>query len=176
MKLASIATVVLLCGGCSRNVVEIPPDSAPPPPSSAAAPAVPATGVEPDLASAHYGAAPTMGGSGDVAGQIVVKPELASKIGAGDVLYIVARSKAGGPPVALKRIQPVALPASFTLSSTDNPMGSTGPLQGRLVIKAKVDKDGDAMTTTTGDLQGVIEVDAGSGDVTLTIDEEVAYE
>ncbi|MFN7975420.1 MAG: hypothetical protein U0166_24305 [Acidobacteriota bacterium] len=148
------------------------------PPGAEEFPLVPAH--EPETfggAAASPAAAPVPASGGSISGKITIAPELASKVGANDILYVIARPAAGGPPLALKRISPISFPASFTLTSADNPMGGGAGLSGKLMIKARVDKDGDAMSTTAGDLEGILkETDAGATDASVIIDHEIEGE
>ncbi|HEX6084301.1 MAG TPA: tetratricopeptide repeat protein [Thermoanaerobaculia bacterium] len=68
-------------------------------------------------------------------------PAARSKTG---VLYVMARNPAGGPPVAVKRLQNVTFPVTFTLSSADSMMGQ--PLPAKFRLEARLDSDGDAAT------------------------------
>jgi len=68
-------------------------------------------------------------------------PSAAGKSG---VLYVMARNPAGGPPVAVKRMQGVSFPITFTLSSADSMMGQ--PLPAKFRLEARLDSDGDAAT------------------------------
>ena len=60
------------------------------------------------------------------------------------VLYVIARNPAGGPPVAVKRLQGVTFPVTVALSSADSMMGQ--PLPARFRLEARLDSDGDAAT------------------------------
>lgn len=110
-----------------------------------------------------------------VAGSVAITPELAAKVAPGDVIWIVARPAVGGRPVAIKKLSP-ELPQDFQLSSADNPMG-TAPFPERMLIKARVDKDGDPMSTSDGDLEGLVsDVVPGATGVRILVDSEIAYE
>ena len=60
------------------------------------------------------------------------------------VLYVIARNPAGGPPVAVKRLQGVTFPVTVALSSADSMLGQ--PLPARFRLEARLDSDGDAAT------------------------------
>jgi tetratricopeptide (TPR) repeat protein len=62
----------------------------------------------------------------------------------GGVLYVMARPAAGGPPVAVKRMQVSSFPITFDFGSADSMMGQPLPEQFRL--EARLDSDGDAAT------------------------------
>lgn len=118
---------------------------------------------------------PAAGDAQFVSGTVEIAPELASKVAPGDVVWIVARPAEGGRPVGIVRIGS-KLPQPFRITPADNPMGS-GPFPPKLLIKARVDKDGDAMSTSDGDLEGLVEdVAPGSSDVRILVDQEIAYE
>ena len=110
-------------------------------------------------------------------GTVDVAPGLGDRVTSGDVLWIVARPAAGGPPVAIKRLEPV-LPTPFELRSGDNPMpGLRPPSSGPILIKARIDRDGDALTTTDGDLEGIVsDIEPGTRGVELIIDYEIGYQ
>jgi hypothetical protein len=69
------------------------------------------------------------------------------------VLFLFARSATPGPPVAAKQIPPQDFPIAFTLGPEDS-MGTPGPFEGPMTILARLDMDGNASTTTPGDLAG----------------------
>ena len=60
------------------------------------------------------------------------------------VLFVMARNPAGGPPVAVKRMQVTSFPVTFDLGSADSMMGQ--PLPDKFRLEARLDADGDAMT------------------------------
>jgi hypothetical protein len=88
-----------------------------------------------------------------IAGTLQVDAKLKAKVAAGDVIYLVARSAAGGPPLAVKRLVVGAWPLAFSLDSRDAMMVGTA-MAGKIVVSARVDKDGDAMTKNPGDVIG----------------------
>jgi hypothetical protein len=59
-----------------------------------------------------------------------------------------------GPPLAVQRYTVGAWPMPFELTQ-DNVMLSGTKLQGKVVLTARVDQDGDAMTKQVGDIEGV---------------------
>jgi tetratricopeptide (TPR) repeat protein len=101
------------------------------PPIADAAPAVASAAPAP-------AAAPT-GPSINVT--IDVEPSARNKTG---VLYVMARNPAGGPPVAVKRLQVTAFPVSFPFGAADSMMGQ--PLPAKFRLEARLDSDGDAAT------------------------------
>ncbi|MFP5247259.1 MAG: tetratricopeptide repeat protein, partial [Thermoanaerobaculia bacterium] len=68
-------------------------------------------------------------------------PSAATKTG---ILYVMARNPAGGPPIAVKRLQVTSFPVTIALGSADSMMGQQLPDKFRL--EARLDSDGDAAT------------------------------
>lgn len=60
------------------------------------------------------------------------------------VVYVMARPPAGGPPVAVKRLQVTSFPVTFELGSADSMLGQ--PLPDSFRLEARLDSDGDAAT------------------------------
>jgi cytochrome c-type biogenesis protein CcmH len=135
------------------------------PTAAAAAPAAPA-------------ASDTPRGAGDgasVSGVVSLKPELASKVGPNDTVFIYARA-AEGPriPLAVVRKPARELPVQFTLDDTmamaPNMKLSSFP---KVIVSARISKSGNAQPQP-GDLQGASGAiaNAASG-VKVVIDTEV---
>jgi hypothetical protein len=61
----------------------------------------------------------------------------------GSVLFLVARSTAGGPPLAAKRLPAGPFPLAFELGPGDT-MLADRPLHGPVLLSARLDADGDA--------------------------------
>ena len=99
----------------------------------------PPVGEAPATAAATRPAAPNDGRSISVT--LDVDPGAALKTG---VVYVMARPPAGGPPVAVKRLQVASFPVSFELGSADSMMGQ--PLPDSFRLEARLDSDGDAAT------------------------------
>ncbi len=119
----------------------------PPPMGQGAAEAPPgAPGAAASAAAASAG--------GPVSGTITLAPEVASKVPAGAILFLIARNgPGGGPPLAVKRIESPEFPMEFTLGPDDR-MIKQMPFVGPLQLSARLDADGNAMTRAPGDLQG----------------------
>lgn len=66
------------------------------------------------------------------------------------VVFIIARTEGQGKghPVLAKRLDVQSFPATFTLASTDAMMDQAPP--DRILLEARVDLDGDAMTRDAG--------------------------
>lgn len=85
-------------------------------------------------------AAPAAGGK-SVTVTLDLDPAARSRTG---VLFVLARSPAGGPPVAVKRLMATNFPVTIELSAADSMMGQ--PLPDQFRLEARLDSDGDAMT------------------------------
>lgn len=115
--------------------------------------------------------APSAGAPG-VSGQVVLGPALASRVAAGDTLFIFARA-AQGPrmPLAIVR-RSATLPATFTL---DDSMAMAPELRlsgfAEVVVGARVSKSGNA-TPQPGDLIGQsAPLRPGASDLRIVIDQ-----
>jgi len=110
-------------------------------------------------------------GAGLIAsGRIILTPGAEKLAQPGWTLYIIARSAAGGPPMAAKRIAAPHFPLSFTLTVADAMMGP--PEQGAtFIVTARLDADGDPMTKGESDLVGraAKEESLGAEGVTVTL-------
>lgn len=65
------------------------------------------------------------------------------------VLFVMARGAAGGPPVAVKRLQVASFPVTFQFGAADSMMGQ--PLPDTFRLEARLDQDGDPLTKTPAD-------------------------
>ena len=91
-----------------------------------------------------------------------------AKFTPGQVVYVIARSVEGGPPVAVERIEATSFPVSFTLRSGHSMTGEALPDKVR--VEARLDSDGDAITKPASDPSGLIEqVALGSRDLRITL-------
>jgi hypothetical protein len=94
-----------------------------------------------------------------LSGVIKVSPKLSSKVQAGDTIFLMVRrwdaaSKGPlGPPLAVKKLTAGTWPQPFALDSRDAMLAGT-QFEGKVVVMARLDKDGDAMTKNPGDLVG----------------------
>jgi cytochrome c-type biogenesis protein CcmH len=116
------------------------------------------------------GAAPA---SGDpVSGTVEIAEELEERVPRGGVLFVIARSEGGGPPLAVKRIVDPEFPLDFEIGPADR-MIEQMPFSGPLRLSARLDADGNATTRSAGDLQGSLEaaVEPGAEGVRIRLDE-----
>ena len=92
-----------------------------------------------------------------VSGELKLDPRVAAKVKEGDVIFLMARADdGGGGPGMLLAVKKLAVgkwPMAFQLDSRDAMMTGT-KMQGRIVVNARVDKDGDAMSKNPGDVTG----------------------
>jgi hypothetical protein len=107
-----------------------------------------------------------------ITGTLVLADALAGRVPPGAVLFLIARTGVGGPPLAVKRIADLHFPMEFRLGPEDR-MIQQLPFAGPLAISVRVDRDGNASTRETGDLVGAAEGlhPTGATGVTVTIDE-----
>lgn len=117
--------------------------------------------------------APAPAGSAQVSGKITIDPKLQAKIDPNAALFIIARSAgtAGGPPLAVKKIEQPVFPLSYSLGQ-ENVMMQGMPFAGKINITARLDKDNNPTTRGPGDLSGdsrnnPVEVGAKNVDVVL---------
>jgi cytochrome c-type biogenesis protein CcmH len=126
--------------------------------------------------AAYFGLAHScdpQGGSGGIAGQVLIAPHLASQVKPTDVLFVIVRRPTGPPrPLAAKRIDGPVFPVSFEITSADVMMQGT-ELRGMVDVIARLDRDGQAGQPQPGDMEGRYEKNPtlpGGRDITITID------
>lgn len=118
---------------------------------------------------------PAASGVPSISGVVTLRPELADKISAEDVLFVFARASTGPKmPLAIMRVQAKDLPVTFTL---DDNMAMTPAMKlssfPEVVIGARISKTGQAVPAS-GDLEGYSPpVKIGDRDVTVTIDRQI---
>jgi hypothetical protein len=108
-----------------------------------------------------------------VKGELRLDAKVKSKVQDGDVIFLMARvADAAGEPgqlLAVKKLAAGRWPQEFELDGRDAMMTGT-KMQGRVVITARVDKDGDAISKNPGDVTGkskAVELPANKVIVTL---------
>jgi cytochrome c-type biogenesis protein CcmH len=111
-----------------------------------------------------------------VSGTIEIAPELRDKVKSGTRIFIWAkRPDANGEPVGV----PLAVeaadwngePIAFELTDEDS-MNPDNPLTGDVIVAARADQDGDAMTKDAGDVEGSTRLTVPASDVMLVLDRE----
>ena len=130
---------------------------------------IPATGgaSKPTLAGA-----PAATPSGQtISGKITIDPKLKDKVDPQAALFIIARpaAGAGGPPLAVRKIDKPTFPLTYSLSQ-ENVMMQGIPFTGKINLTVRLDKDGNPTTRVAGDLTGEykknpVEVGAKNADV-----------
>src|SRR5262245_3133159 len=179
-----LALVIALAqvAGCDRNVEPFDPNEEPAPPDLARifpAGAEPAQQGPPSMPPPMGRGAPSPAAEAELAddappirGTVSLSPELAGRVPAGAVLFLIARRDGPGPPVAVQRIAQPRFPLEFSLGPEDR-MIRTLPFAGELRISARVDVDGNALSREPGDLEGSARAAAAPGatGVEIVLDE-----
>lgn len=103
-----------------------------------------------------------------------VAPALASKVKAGEALYVFVRNPDGGPPYAVRRIKAGDFPVTVTLDDADAMLAgrNLSSMEGKTVeVGAFLSASGDA-APRAGDLSGSkrLELQSGAQTVSLEID------
>lgn len=88
------------------------------------------------------------------------------------VLFVIARTGAAGPPLAVKRIPSPSFPLAFEVGPGDRMIASR-PFAGELTLTARLDGDGNAISRQPGDLEGEAPgtVEPGASGVEIVLDE-----
>jgi hypothetical protein len=111
-----------------------------------------------------------------VEGRIVASDKTKSLIKDGAILFLSVRpidSATGeviGSPLAVDRIDVKSLPVTFRLDESKAMSAGTN-FSGDVVVMARVDGDGDAITKVKGDIVGSVKAKIPQGGLTLTLDE-----
>ncbi len=124
-------------------------------------------------ASAKPAGKPVPAGGVKLQGVIDVDPKLKSKVESQAVLFIIVRPAGGGPPIAAKRIARPVFPLAYSLGPEDA-MSPDALLSGKVMLSARLDRDGDPMTRGAGDLSGEYKknpVEIGSAKVEIVLDQ-----
>lgn len=121
----------------------------------------------------------TPGGAFDpktvLAGVIKLDGKIKDKVAPGDVVFVVARkyeegATGAGTPLAVQKLTVDKFPLKFSLDSRDAMLAGTS-LSGKVVVTARVDKDGDAITKNPGDVIGQTKpVEPPQKDLILSLD------
>lgn len=143
--------VLVLVGACDRRVEPyVPPEEEPPPPERP----VRIPGLERPSPRAQTAPPPgTRSPAPPAAGPAITgSVTLASGAQGGDgVLFVIARSSAAGPPLAVKRLPAGPFPLSFEIGPGDV-MIQGRPFAGPITLTARLDRDGDPLTRGNDDL------------------------
>ena len=109
-----------------------------------------------------------------IEGKITIDPKLKANLDPASTLFIIARpaGASAGPPLAVKKIDKPVFPVTYSLGQ-ENVMMQGTPFSGKISISVRLDKDGNAMTRTPGDLTGEYKqnpVDVGAKNADIVID------
>lgn len=121
------------------------------------------------------GAPPVVASEGEpIRGRLELAAELEGQVPRGGVLFLVAKSPAGGPPVAVQRVPEPSFPLDFEIGPNDR-MIEAIPFTGPLLLTARVDADGNATSREPGDLSGAAAapVEPGATGITIRIDQKL---
>jgi len=89
-----------------------------------------------------------------VTGVLSLDPSAAARLGAGGVVYVMLRP-AGvreGPPLAAVRLPGSGFPLAFAIGDADAMTGE--PIPGKVLVEARLDRDGDVATRDAGEPYG----------------------
>jgi hypothetical protein len=112
-------------------------------------------------------------GADSVSGVIRIDPEMEKNLPDSWKLFLFAR-QAGvqrGPPLAVKLLESIEFPYTFTLGQ-ESVMMPGSVFAGEMILTARIDQDGDAKSSPD-DLEGILTVTAGDHAVELVIDHKV---
>lgn len=88
----------------------------------------------------------------EITGTITLAGDLAGRVRAGSVLFVIAR-KAAGPPFAVKRVVAPRFPLAYRLGPEDVMMAGSA-FEGEVRMSARLSGTGSAGPAQTGDLEG----------------------
>jgi hypothetical protein len=113
--------------------------------------------------------------SAQVSGRLTIDPKFKANVDPNAALFIIARPAggAGGPPLAVKKIDKPVFPLTYSLSQ-ENVMMQGTPFAGKINITVRLDKDGNAVTRGPGDMTGEHQknpVEVGAKNVDVVIDQ-----
>lgn len=110
-------------------------------------------------------------GGAQVSGMVSF-PSNVDGLAPGTPIFIVAKSVRGGPPIAVTRVVYKGGDVPFTLDSS-TVMIDGQQLAGEVVITARYDQDGDALTKQPGDRVGTVRVTVPAHGVKVVLDQTV---
>ena len=165
-RFPALAVCLLALAACDRNLEPFDPDEKPREPDlSKIFPegAESAEDIQPGLPpppgeqrgapplAAETASAESPGAA--IQGTVELAPELASRVPANAVLFIIARGAGAGPPLAVKRVANPEFPVAFSIGPEDR-MIQTMPFAGPIALTARIDSDGNATSRSPGDISG----------------------
>lgn len=108
--------------------------------------------------SSAWAAVQSYAGNTGISGVIRLDGRLENKFEKTDVLYIIAhaadRAGGSGPPLAAKRIVSPHFPMTYQIGPEDL-ISERSAFSGRIIVSARLDKDGDAGPLQPGDMTGI---------------------
>ena len=112
-----------------------------------------------------------------IEGTLDVAPALKDQVKTGDVIFLSAKpvDEAGNvqqKTVAAIRLDAATFPMSFRITGAN--VMTEGKLEGTMMIIARVDRDGEAMTRQPGDIEGSLKVTVPAKDLKIVLDTPVA--
>jgi len=182
-SLAAFWIAIAMLAACDRNLEPFDPAEQPRQPDlskifpagAEGAPIAPEPSLELPPPPRMDGAPALAGESGaPIRGRLRLAPELQGAQPSGAVLFLIARTAAAGPPLAVKRIEAPRFPLDFEIGSADRMLESV-PFAGAVQLTARLDSDGNATSRTPGDLQGSASqpVSPGASGVEIVLDQKL---
>ena len=107
-----------------------------------------------------------------LSGKIELSPKVRANVKPGDVIYLSVRQSQDGLPgqiLAVDRFEAKDFPISFLVDGHKAMVPGTD-FKGKVIISARVDKDGDAMTKNPGDVEGKTVTEIPNKRVVVTLD------
>lgn len=169
-----LVVLAVSAGGCDQNMSDQPLPRA--------------SAEELERLAARLSEAPSLSvpAGATISGLIELAPRLAALTSPGDVVFVIAREVGeDAPPIAVERLTGNAYPMRFVLDTASAPPPDA-PGARSLQLVVKVDKDGDAGTSSEADLVGFtpgavrpgdsgvrVEVEATLGEIAATLGEQV---
>jgi len=183
LLLATLVLAVLLDAGCNRRIEPYDPDETVEQPDLSrifpegariVAERERAGEGPPPSPQGGRGAPPVAAARAPIRGTLALASGREGSVPRGGVLFLVARSPRGGPPVAVKRVTSPAFPMEFVIGPDDR-MIEAIPFEGPLLLSARVDADGNATSRQPGDLLGdaAAPVEPGATGVDIRIDQKL---
>jgi hypothetical protein len=109
-----------------------------------------------------------------VTGVIKIHPKAKDKVAAGGAVFIIVKRSVdgapSGPPLAVDKLEWGKGDLPFEVSEKQAMIAGT-ELTGEVVVTARYDQDGDALSKQPGDVSGSVRVKIPADKVTLTLDD-----
>ena len=145
---AAVLLGLSLCVGCDRRVEPFVPADQEPAPAERPVRIPGLEKARPRTQAAPLGA---QSPGGEISGSVALA---SGAPGAGSgVLFVIARSGAAGPPLAVKRLAPGPFPVAFRIGPSDV-MIQGREFAGPVTLTARLDRDGNPLTRGPDDLYG----------------------